>query len=81
MYRITAEHMTKARSAAVVAKAAGKVIFWEESEVFKGVYRFYCGADATPQEVYDIQGFVYEQNGGASAAVEKLSAEEAREYE
>ena len=81
MYKITAEHMTAARGAHVVEAANGQVIYWEQDETFDGFYTFYCSPEATAQEVYDIQSLVYEQNGGAYAAVEKLSAAEEAEFE
>jgi len=81
MYKITAEHMTRARGAHVVDKANGLVIFWEKDETFEGFYTFYCSPDATTLEVSEIQDLVYEQNGGAYAAVEKLTAEEEAEFE
>ena len=84
MYKITAENMSKARGAQVVEQAnalAENIIHWAKDEIFEGFYTFYCSPDCTPQQVYDIQGLVYTQNGGASAAVEKLSAEQAEEFE
>jgi hypothetical protein len=76
MYKLTAEHMTARKGAAVVAAANEKaysIIYWGESDIFTGFYYFIV--DASLQTVYDIQTSIYQQNGGASCAVEPFEWE------